>query len=493
MILARQLIVTVLFALLLSREVSAQLYTEPPLVTISTEETAYEQFEPITVEIGVENISSSVHQYGDIRWSTGLGYALHFELRRFESSRILKHKIFTVKEAIIGAQKTFLPGDKATTRFDLTLAYPIYQPDSYEIAIYYTDPTTFEAQQELASASFVVISSIATDSIAAILATEFEALMGLAETNLTDFDRIRANLQVVKTHPSSSARMVQTATFLIGLAFELEHIYQDTSISRAEIVYDAIGQDDPASPFNDIIEDGRANLWDGIPEDLHFEKAHISSLAAAITVRANVLEERVEPRFDGNSFLVDGNNYLLDGSETDGDVLGIVTDRLDSYDAIVVAVGGNQSDNIIGSSGFTSVEQQVLDVDVSSLVDFALTQTVVEVSGAVVGESYGSVENPVTLHAASDLTLDDVSGYGLLIVDGELTLTGASSWTGLVISTGDESSTAGLIMQGESRVLGAVYMEQTGSAAATLFVRGNAVVRYSSEAVEEMVRGALSN
>ncbi len=217
------------------------------------------------------------------------------------------------------------------------------------------------------------------------------------------------------------------------------------------------------------------------------------ALPAAITVRANVLEERVEPRFDGNSFLVDGNNYLLDGSETGGDVLGIVTDRVDSYDAIVVAVGGNQSDNIIGSSGFTSVEQQVLDVDVSSLVDFALTQTVVEVSGAVVGESYGSVDNPVTVHAASDLTLDDVSGYGLLIVDGELTLTGASSWTGLVISTGDEMSTAGLIMQGESRVLGAVYMEQTGSAAATLFVRGNAVVRYSSEAVEEMVRGALSN
>ncbi len=218
------------------------------------------------------------------------------------------------------------------------------------------------------------------------------------------------------------------------------------------------------------------------------------SLPAAITVRANVLEDRVEPRFDGNSFLVDGNNYLLDGSETDGDVVGIVTDRLDSYDAIVVAVGGNQSDNIIGSSGFTSVEQQAIDVGIESLIDFSLSQSgVVEISGVVVGESYGSESAPVVVHASSDLTLDDATGYGLLIVDGELTVTGTSSWTGLVISRGAEESTAGFVIQGEASVLGAVVINESTNAAAKLFVRGSAVVRYSSEAVEVMVRGALSN
>ncbi len=218
------------------------------------------------------------------------------------------------------------------------------------------------------------------------------------------------------------------------------------------------------------------------------------ALPAAITVRANVLEERVEPRFDGNSFLVDGNNYLLDGSETDGDVLGIVTDRLDSYDAIVVAVGGNQSDNIIGSSGFTSVEQQAIDVDVESLVDFALSQSgVVEISGVVVGESYGSESAPVVVHASSDITLDDVTGYGLLIVDSELTLTGTTSWTGLVITQGTDTMSAGFVIQGEASVLGVVMIDQSTSEAAKLFVRGNAVVRYSSEAVEQMVSGALSN
>ena len=209
---------------------------------------------------------------------------------------------------------------------------------------------------------------------------------------------------------------------------------------------------------------------------------------AAITVHADLLNESIDPRFDGNSLLVDGRNHAVDGTLVPGaaDLPGIVTGSSYAYNELLAAVGSNQDDNIVGAgSAQPNIIQDELDLDVDPFIAAALESAdVVTVSGSV-GEPLGSLEAPVVVYADSNIDITgNTAGYGLLIVDGDVKISGDASWTGLIIVRTRPDLVSGFTIQGDARVIGSVIISQTANLPARFFVRGNAQVLYSSEAVD---------
>ncbi|MEZ4697304.1 MAG: hypothetical protein R2832_12885 [Rhodothermales bacterium] len=209
---------------------------------------------------------------------------------------------------------------------------------------------------------------------------------------------------------------------------------------------------------------------------------------AAITVRADLLNESIDPRFDGNSLLVDGRNHAVDGTlaSNASDLPGIVAGSSYAYSELLGAVGSNQDDNIVGAgSARPNIIQQELDLDVDPFIAAAIESgNVVAVSGSV-DQSLGSAESPVVAYADSNIDITgNTAGYGLLIVDGDVKISGDASWTGLVVVRTRPDLVSGFTIQGDARVVGSVIISQTANLPARFFVRGNAQVLYSSEAVD---------
>jgi hypothetical protein len=204
-------------------------------------------------------------------------------------------------------------------------------------------------------------------------------------------------------------------------------------------------------------------------------------------------EAPVDPTFNGNSFLIDGQDYLYpppaSGSplNPDGQARpGIAT--LSGSNAAIVdgSLNGTQrDDNVVGTGSPPSVLQASgpsIDeiTGTGGIVDDILDEPGVVTNPAVHGNDvFGTVASPQITHFTSSVTLSgNVSGVGILIVDGGLTITGSLEFAGLIIVSGTTEITT---VSGSAGVLGALWTTNL-----ELTVSGQATVTYSSQALEAM-------
>jgi hypothetical protein len=91
----------------------------------------------------------------------------------------------------------------------------------------------------------------------------------------------------------------------------------------------------------------------------------------------------------------------------------------------------------------------------------------------------GSAASPVTAVVQGDLTLTDVTGYGVLLVTGKLTLSGTAGWRGvvLVIGKGEIDGNAITGNEFDGALLVAKTRDASGSVLANL---GSPVVNWGS-------------
>ena len=204
----------------------------------------------------------------------------------------------------------------------------------------------------------------------------------------------------------------------------------------------------------------------------------------------------VSATFNGNNFVVDGNDYTMGGSLTgNASTLGISTRTQTDANSIISSLSSGQQDNVTG----TVVPGQVASVNwcsgpsstriANEIVPAILAQPNALISTnpetKVTGQThFGTLGNPQITHFTSDtlIAAGDASGYGIMIVDGSLRITGNLTFTGLIIVSGStqiETDPDNLEVEGSASIYGAIW-----SSDLFMTVGGHAGVRYSLDALE---------
>jgi hypothetical protein len=200
--------------------------------------------------------------------------------------------------------------------------------------------------------------------------------------------------------------------------------------------------------------------------------------------------------FRGNSFEIDGNDYPLGSTTPDPSLpstLGISTRTQTDATTVLDSLNQNQEARVDG----TAVPNQVASVSTcsgpsadrirNSIVPTMLAQPGVvtdpegngnrnNITGSL---TLGSSSSPQITYFAGDTTIKgagNVTGFGIMIVDGGLTIEGSLAFTGLIVVRGSTQITT---VTGNATTYGAIWTTDL-----SLTVGGSAAVYYSSAALQ---------
>jgi hypothetical protein len=147
-------------------------------------------------------------------------------------------------------------------------------------------------------------------------------------------------------------------------------------------------------------------------------------------------------------------------------------------------------------SGSPSTPQHgSMNIDIASIVNALASTANTTLYSDTNNATYGSSSNYTTVYSWPDdpnhlnnqgLTLQNVTGYGILLVKGDLTLGGGFNWNGIILATGSVTLNGGGNGNGGINISGLVF---TGTSTLTdITVNGNDNITYNSC----MVKNALS-
>jgi hypothetical protein len=230
-------------------------------------------------------------------------------------------------------------------------------------------------------------------------------------------------------------------------------------------------------------------------------RSNIPGTAPGAIYLAN--DNPTDATFQGNNFLVDGNDHNLDGTPgTEPAVPGIATRNDTNTQQTIGALGGAQLDNVEGL-GFQAGPPPVPAIQtapsgasvgqLNALIDsllaqphnaFNTTQINNSNNATFAGCALGCPSDPkISYFTANELKIrgnGNIEGYGVMIIDGDLTIQGTLDFYGLILVRGEtainEDSELGIT--GNATVYGSLW-----TANLNLVVGGSALVNYSSQAL----------
>jgi len=207
----------------------------------------------------------------------------------------------------------------------------------------------------------------------------------------------------------------------------------------------------------------------------------VEAIRSPFTVpKAAIYAESDDFQFNGTQFLVSGQDWdpytdtVVPGST---EVQGIETTA--NPQNIVDQLHNNQLNNVEGNGGEPSIGSAGTNYDIPALIAQYAPLADEEHPGGTISNGtipdWGGIDDFRIVHVVSDLHISgDVSGGGLLLLEGDLTCTGQFTWYGMVINTGEITFSGG----GQGIHLFGSLMTQGGISTNT--VGGNADVKYSS-------------
>jgi len=205
----------------------------------------------------------------------------------------------------------------------------------------------------------------------------------------------------------------------------------------------------------------------------------------------------IETRFDGNSFLISGYDTNVDGtpgskppgwgiSTTDAATVTEITNDTTTDGGLTA----QQMDNVIGVGGDPSVGATTeMTPSPTEIADAFLQSPHTELVGNQFtgNETWGTDANPqiTRITPGKDnkvITIaGNVTGTGVLIIDGPVDIQGTIDFHGLIIARGRVE----IALLGTATIHGSIYIAKQDAAdgGSELDVRGNASVYYSSQAL----------
>jgi Tfp pilus assembly protein PilX len=172
---------------------------------------------------------------------------------------------------------------------------------------------------------------------------------------------------------------------------------------------------------------------------------------------------------NGSSLTVNGN-----------DACGAGTALAPIYTKDPATTNLNGSPTLTGSP--STPQHGALDLDIPGYIDSLMANATTTLTEDQNGSTYGSATNYVTVYSDTNnppnnqgLKLQNVTGYGILLVKGDLTLGGGFQWNGLILATGSVTLNGG---GGGINIQGLVF---TGTSTLTdVTINGGNVIGYDS-------------
>lgn len=204
------------------------------------------------------------------------------------------------------------------------------------------------------------------------------------------------------------------------------------------------------------------------------------------TPRAAIYAESDDFKFNGTQFLVSGKDWdPATGDTIPGMPLvpGIETTRTPSN--ITDALHGNQTNNIEGYGAEPAVCNAPYDYDLPGLMDtYAPMADIVMAGGTISNGSapaWGGYDEYHIVHVTSDLHISgSATGGGILLLEGNLVVSGSFTWYGLIINLGTIDFTGG---GAGTHIYGSVM---TSGGISQNVVGGQADIKYSSKALARL-------
>lgn len=209
--------------------------------------------------------------------------------------------------------------------------------------------------------------------------------------------------------------------------------------------------------------------------------------------------EFIEAAFNGNSFQVNGNDTnpdALPGSGPARPIPGIATTVAGTTNEISAGLlSSTHYPQVTGVGTTPSVRTSPAVINVSQLAD-NLISAGVEGSdkqtlggGSYADTQWGSSTQPKITHITGDAQLSGaLSGWGLLVVDGNLSTQGNLSFYGLVIVRGHANIHGAAGASEYATIWGAVFIQESVAqdAGAEFEIGGQGKVYFSSETISQV-------
>ena len=172
---------------------------------------------------------------------------------------------------------------------------------------------------------------------------------------------------------------------------------------------------------------------------------------------------------NGSSLIVNGN-----------DACGVGTALAPIYTKDPATTDLNGSPTLSGSP--STPQHGTLDIDIPGYINSLMANATTTLTEDQNGATYGSATNYVTVYSDTNnppnnqgLKLENLTGYGILLVKGDLTLGGGFQWNGLIFSTGSVTLNGG---GSKINIQGLVF---TGTSTLTdVTINGGNVIGYDS-------------
>jgi len=258
----------------------------------------------------------------------------------------------------------------------------------------------------------------------------------------------------------------------------LSGIEGSDAAQRYEVVLESAADDDRDNDLDGLVDEedekdmyevtstGHADRMDKTVRVTLLARYRAPTMPAA----TYIADPTADLNLAGNAFLISGQDVDLNGAKTGDTVWGIGV--AGDPGAILNQLGKQQDDNIVGTGGQRSVSS-VDTIDFNQLVDDAVRSANVRLeSGAVEKPSapgeWGTLDTPAILFGSGDIKISGGgSGAGVIVVDGNLTISGNFEWHGLLIARGEIIFSGG---GGTKRITGGVVVERdvlSGTSGAT--------------------------
>ena len=189
------------------------------------------------------------------------------------------------------------------------------------------------------------------------------------------------------------------------------------------------------------------------------------------TSSPSVVYSKDNVTLNGHSISIDGN----DAGNCGGSNLSPV------YTMDPATTTQNGGPDLTGSP--STPQQGTLNIDLQAYVDALKGSANYTLNADVSGATYGSSTNYVTVYADAagtqadhELRLNNVTGYGILIVKGDLQMAGNIDWHGIIIVTGVMTSSGG--GSNSKNILGQIY--SGASSLGDTAISGNIDIGYDS-------------
>ena len=195
----------------------------------------------------------------------------------------------------------------------------------------------------------------------------------------------------------------------------------------------------------------------------------------------------VDTSFSGDKFLVNGNDTNPDGTPGPNPAVPGISTSADSVRNAITnsLVSGGHTDQVIGLGNSPSVQTSSVTLDPNQIANDLLTYPHTTLSGGSYAGSiaFGTEALPQITNITGDVTIQgNAAGFGVLIVDGTLRLSGSLEFQGLIIARGPVQ----VELSGNASIHGSLMLQtsDTASSDLELDIKGSTSLYYSSQAIQ---------